>query len=422
MGMKETCSSETFMPSKAFSKPTKFLSKTRLRLAWSVAKARGRSSNTPGVDGKSGRDFAQNLDSNLAEIANQISRGEYKFSKLRCIWLPKAGQPDKERLICVPTISDRLVQRTIAGVLEQDNRLGIASRVSFGFQQGLGVQSAIDAALSHRNGQQKWVVKTDICSFFDMIDRKILISKFNKIGPRSLTGIMEQVISCEAQPHFARDFEKLKKSGVVNGKGLRQGMPLSPILSNLELAGFDRRAQAAGFSLVRYADDLAVFCESKPKAKQAFENIKTWLEELGHTIPELTEGKKSKLIPPLDPIEFLGFEIAFDDKSKKYIQIVPERSIKKIITETREDSTFKSCVENKLSFSDIVKNLAAKKTSYSVYAKASNYNDFKRRLEITSRDAMRCLLIELFGKVAIQKLDMDKLNFLGLASFQEVIS
>ena len=114
MGMKDTCSSETFMPSKAFSKPTKFLSKTRLRLAWNVAKARGRSSNTPGVDGKSGRDFAQNLDSNLAEIANQISRGEYKFSKLRCIWLPKAGQPDKERLICVPTISDRLEHRTIS--------------------------------------------------------------------------------------------------------------------------------------------------------------------------------------------------------------------------------------------------------------------------------------------------------------------
>ena len=369
------------MPSKAFSKPTKFLSKPSLRLAWTAAKARGRSSNTPGVDNKSGRDFAQNLDNNLAEIAKQISRGEYKFSKLRCIWLPKAGQPDKERLICVPTIGDRLVQRTIAGVLEQDNRLGIASNVSFGFQHGLGVQSAIDAALSHRNGQQKWVVKTDICSFFDMIDRQNLLSKFHKIGPRSLYAVIEQVVSCEVQPRFARDFEKLRKSGVVNGRGLRQGMPLSPILSNLELASFDKKAQAAGFSLVRYADDLAVFCETKLQAKQAFENIKTWLGELGHTIPELNEGKKSKLIPPLDPIEFLGFEIAFDAKTKKYVQIVPEKSIKKIIAEIRDDATYKSCMENKLTFSDFVKNLVSKKTSFSIYSKASNYDDFKRRLE-----------------------------------------
>ncbi|WP_304199413.1 hypothetical protein [Flavobacterium alvei] len=50
--------------------------------------------------------------------------------------------------------------------------------------------------------------------------------------------VLKQVINCEVNSNN-RDKRKLEKSGIIVGKGLRQGMPLSPFLSNVFLKKFD---------------------------------------------------------------------------------------------------------------------------------------------------------------------------------------
>jgi len=48
--------------------------------------------------------------------------------------------------------------------------------------------------------------------------------------------------------------------------GVRQGMPLSPILANLVLAEFDREVERAAIEMVRYVDDFLIFFASKAAA------------------------------------------------------------------------------------------------------------------------------------------------------------
>jgi CRISPR-associated protein Cas1 len=42
------------------------------------------------------------------------------------------------------------------------------------------------------------------------------------------------------------------------GLGLHQGSPLSPLLCNLYLDGFDRAMLSCGYRAIRYSDDIAI--------------------------------------------------------------------------------------------------------------------------------------------------------------------
>ncbi len=53
------------------------------------------------------------------------------------------------------------------------------------------------------------------------------------------------------------------------GVGVRQGMPLSPILANLVLSEFDGKIEKSGLKMVRYADDIAIFLKPNRKHKKA---------------------------------------------------------------------------------------------------------------------------------------------------------
>lgn len=238
------------MPGKALSKPTRFLSKAKLKYAWDSSIKSGKKYSTPGIDDVRGRDFSKNLESNLANAAHEIADGSYNFKKLRCCWVPKRGDSNEERLICIPTVRDRLVQRAIVEALEEKDKLKLSNSVSFGFQKGLGVKHAIARAIALRT-HRGWYVKTDISSFFDKIQRDKIIQKFAQRGPNSLVPLVAQIVNREVKTESALDVNKMEDYGIVVGKGIRQGMPISPLLSNLELSNFDRKVVQAKMQMVR---------------------------------------------------------------------------------------------------------------------------------------------------------------------------
>ena len=406
------------MPSKASPRPLKFLSKSKLEKVWNDARKKSSSAfNAAGVDRVRGKNFANNLDANLSNLASDIAQGDFRFSSLLAVWIPKRGDRKKERLICIPTVRDRLVQRVLVKTLSFNNRLKLSSDVSFGFQELLGVKSAISKACTLRQSNE-WVVKTDICSFFDRIDRASVVEKFIKAAPKSFNSLVPyiaEVVNCEIKVHSNVDNEKLRINGIVRGKGLRQGMPISPLLSNLELREFDHRAVKAGYRMARYADDIAVFCTSEIEAKSVLRNCKQWLKDLGHEIPNLDDGNKTIIVPPNEPVEFLGFDIAREDSTAKFKAKIPEKSFVKIFEQLRNSATLDRCEFEQWNFAEFVKNLNSKKSAYrGAYSYASNYDEFISKLESNSQEATRKLLNELFGSEALKKLSKKKLNFLGI--------
>jgi hypothetical protein len=86
------------------------------------------------------------------------------------------------------------------------------------------------------------------------------------------------------------------------GIGLPQGAVVSPMLANLCLDQLDERVTAAGFKLVRYADDFVILTKSALAAERARELCE---ETLAALRLRLDDGK-TRVVRFSDGFKFLG--------------------------------------------------------------------------------------------------------------------
>lgn len=97
----------------------------------------------------------------------------------------------------------------------------------------------------------------------------------------SLIPLLKEAMDCEIEIKKSPLVRtSLEKQGIKTGVGLRQGMPLSPILSNLLLSDFDRSIQRNGIEMIRYADDLVLFFYTKEEVRKGQELVTRLLGEL----------------------------------------------------------------------------------------------------------------------------------------------
>ncbi|WP_248630803.1 MULTISPECIES: reverse transcriptase domain-containing protein [unclassified Parasaccharibacter] len=386
---------------------------SRLEFAWKQIWRKKGAKTTPGVDGVSATTFKNERMNRLREIQSNIRDG-YKFSLLRGVAIPKTD-PKKLRLICIPTLSDRIVQRALVNKIEeQAEKLGLINPVSYGFirnteNQNRGVRGAQKAACALRE-KKPWVFKADIAKFFDRINRKELAEKFSRqFKLRSLTPLVLGAIQCEV----AESSEKIRKAtiqnGIQRGRGLRQGMPLSPILSNFVLKDFDR-VVGAQYSMVRYADDLLIFTDTESQCIEARKKVEEELKIIGHELSE----EKSHIYSPSQPVDFLGMALARQENGKCYFYVSPEqiREIKKSISEYHDISWL---ISQDKDIGYVLRRINFMKNGYlSAYDYASNSKDLKNQLEQAVQKCVNVLYGTIFGRDAVQNLSNKYRKFLML--------
>lgn len=222
-----------------------------------------------GTDHQTLDSFAEQLHKNLETLRDEVNYETYRPQPLLRIALEKPA--GGLRLLSVPTVRDRVLQTAVTRVIEPVFEAEFED-CSFAYRKGRSVDQAIGRIqLLQRQGYH-WVVDADIQNFFDSIDHPLLMDKVGTlITDVGLLRLIGQWL-CAAVVDGERRF--------VPDKGVAQGSPIAPLLSNLYLHHLDEALLDENMCLVRFADDFLILCKSQDRAEQALELTDTLLRQL----------------------------------------------------------------------------------------------------------------------------------------------
>jgi CRISPR-associated protein Cas1 len=259
-----------------------------LYAAWERVKA---NQGVGGVDGISLEDFASDLQNQLQTLKKEVEFNTYRPQALLRVYIDK--EDGNLRPLSIPTIRDRVLQTAVTIVLTPIFELEFED-ISFAYRQGRSINQAIAQVEKYRDEGYRWVVDADINKFFDQVDHEKLLQAISKL-------IQDQGI--------LKLIKQWLKTTIVDGKqryqiirGVPQGSPISPLLSNLYLDHLDDTLLDENLRLVRFADDFLILCKSKEKAQAALELTEETLRQLKLSI----NSRKTQIVDFDTGFKFLG--------------------------------------------------------------------------------------------------------------------
>jgi group II intron reverse transcriptase/maturase len=263
-------------------------SESSLQNAWQrVALKHG----AAGIDHVTIEQFEQRLPEEIRQLGDEIVSGAYQPQPL--VVFPKAKKEAGYREITVGAIRDRVAARSTADFLNRhlDPRL---RPQSYAYRSGRGALRAVTAT-QEACRRATHVVRVDIRSFFDSVEHGRLNAQLQAaaVGP----DVRDLALRFVRNPRFNG------VAAVQPERGIPQGSPLAPVLSNLYLDPLDRALAAARYDFVRYADDLVAFAGDSVEASQMLSSICFELASLG--LHPSTE--KSRVYRVDEGFLFLGF-------------------------------------------------------------------------------------------------------------------
>ena len=141
------------------------------RLIWDAYQRVKANRGAAGVDGQSISDFDRNLSRNLYQIWNRMSWGCYFPPAVKAVPIPKKS--GGERILGVPTVSDRIAQTVVTMTLEPILE-PVFHDDSYGYRRGKSAHEAL-AVTRKRCWECDWVLEYDIRGLFDHIDHTLLM-------------------------------------------------------------------------------------------------------------------------------------------------------------------------------------------------------------------------------------------------------
>lgn len=251
-----------------------------------------RNRGAAGVDGMSIKELPKFLKTHGRVISSQIAQGAYRPQPIMGVEIPKSN--GKTRLLGIPTVVDRVVQQalhqTLQPVFEPDFHAH-----SYGFRPGRNAQQAAAQSLSNINSGYQDIVDIDLKAFFDQVDHSVLLELiYRKVKSRLTLKLLRS---------FLRAPMQTKGKLIKRRKGVPQGSPLSPLLSNIILNELDKELEKRGHRYVRYADDFSIYVRSKVAAKRVGNSIYRFLRDKLH-LP--INREKSGIRRPVN-FQVLGF-------------------------------------------------------------------------------------------------------------------
>lgn len=221
-----------------------------------------------GVDGMPVKELYAHLVKTREQTETDIRLGKYLPQAILGVEIPKSN--GKVRLLGVPTVMDRLLQQAVGQVLAIKFEM-IFEEHSYGFRPNRNAQQAVLKAQQYINSGYQHIVDIDLKSFFDEVDHCILLQ------------LLYHKVKCPMTLRLIRKW--LRAPIQINGKltkrrkGVPQGSPLSPLLSNIMLNELDKELEKQGLRYVRYADDFSIYTKSHTAARKIGNSIFLFLKD-----------------------------------------------------------------------------------------------------------------------------------------------
>lgn len=266
--------------------------------------------SAPGIDGVTIPVYRERLSENINHLSRQVKDRDYRAAKVKRVYIPKAN--GKLRPLGLPTIADKVVQQSVAQILESIWEADFLP-CSYGYRPNCSAHHAIQTLNQNlQYGGYRYIVEADIKGFFDNMSHEWLLRMLRlRIDDAALLKLIQQWLKARVQEPDG----KLKKPLC----GTPQGGVISPILANIYLhyaldLWFEKivKPKLAGNAiLVRYADDFVVAFHNEEDAQHFYHALPSRLEKFNLELSlEKTHLKSFRWYKDGENVsfQFLGFK------------------------------------------------------------------------------------------------------------------
>jgi RNA-directed DNA polymerase len=270
-----------------------------LREAYRRAKA---NNGAAGVDGVTFAEIeASGKDAFLERIRLELVERTYKPGRTRRVAIPKPGSK-KLRWLSIPAIRDRVVQCALKLILEPIFEADFQEG-SFGYRPKKTSDEAVQRVARAIIAGKRHVIDVDLESYFDNVRQDLLIRKVAmRVNDDDVMRLLRLVMRASGK------------------RGVPQGSPLSPLLSNLYLNEVDKMLERAKevtrdergtvIEYVRFADDIVVLVHTNPRHRWLYAAVARRLhEELSKLEVKVNEEKTRTIdLKRGESFGYLGFQ------------------------------------------------------------------------------------------------------------------
>lgn len=329
-----------------------------------------------GVDGMTVDELPNYVQAHREAIVRGIINGTYQAQAIRGVSIPKSN--GKTRLLGIPTVADRWLQQSVAQAIAPRFEAEF-SAFSYGFRPRKNAQQCIQQSEQYIHAGFQHIVDIDLKSFFDEVEHCLLLE------------LLYRKVKCPVTLRLIRQW--LRAPIVIDGKltkrrkGVPQGSPLSPLLSNIMLHELDKYLDGKGHKFVRYADDFSIYTKSQSNAKKTGNEVFLFLK---NKLRLPINREKSGLRKPVQ-FTILGhtYVPTYEKGAKgKYQLVVSEKGWKRL-KETLKGITRKTAPS---SLAERIGKLKLAQRGWLNYFRMANIQSKLKTLDSWLRNRLRCCI------------------------------